>query len=188
MEAVWRAQGAPIADDLAPGLPDAQLVALAAENELILPASIRRWWSWHDGTVGGMGSGVAAETGVGPWLLMSSREAFDERAFMLGLNRSPFTADPQDWEAQSAPWWLPLVHFDGAAVFADLRAADEQDAPAHVWSKIPEKFLLAAAFPSWGDLIGRWASALEEGHFRWEPREQAWADWTFAPPEIIELT
>jgi len=49
LEQLWAQLGAPIADQLAPGLTEAELSARERAAGLSLPAELRIWWGWHDG-------------------------------------------------------------------------------------------------------------------------------------------
>jgi cell wall assembly regulator SMI1 len=49
LAALWRAQGAPIAQHLAPGLTSAELDGYERSSGLTLPAELRQWWGWHNG-------------------------------------------------------------------------------------------------------------------------------------------
>jgi hypothetical protein len=188
LEAAWRAQGAPIADDLAPGLTETEIDS-RLPADLRLPAAARRWWGWHDGTTGGMWTGATSEVGVGPWHLMSLAEALKWRADLMAEVPEPdFPDDPSDWEGQWAPWWLPIVHYDGATLFLDLRAATPGgDPPVHVWSKVPDA-VFDVLITSLGEMVDRWSSALEQGYFRWSKEA---ADWIYPfdlPAHVRQLT
>ena len=52
LEQRWRAQDAPIADQLQPGLSHAAMDALVAPLGLRLPDEPRVWWSWRNGARG----------------------------------------------------------------------------------------------------------------------------------------
>lgn len=186
VEAAWRAQGATIAGDLAPGLSEGEIDSRLPEG-LTLPAAARRWWGWHDGTVGGIWS-LSSATGIGPWNLMSLAESLDWRATLMAENDPPeFPEDPGDWEGQWAPWWLPIAHYDGATLFLELSAAlPDGDVPVHVWSKVPDA-VFEVQIPSLGEMVSGWASALEEGVFRWSPEEGRWADFITVPEEYARL-
>jgi cell wall assembly regulator SMI1 len=56
LAARWREQGAAIADDLRPGLAEAEMQAAAEPFGLALPAEVRVWWGWHDGTASTTGT------------------------------------------------------------------------------------------------------------------------------------
>jgi hypothetical protein len=187
LEAAWRAQGAPIADYLAPGLTETEIDSLIPAD-LTLPAAARRWWGWHDGTTKGMWSGDESAIGVGGWNLMSLAEALKWRATLMAENDPPeFPDDPGDWEGQWAPWWLPIVYYDGATIFLDANAATpDGDAPLHVWAKVPED-VFSVRFDSLGELVGRWASALEEGYFRWSPETAKWITPDLVPTDVGRL-
>jgi cell wall assembly regulator SMI1 len=94
IEAAWRAQGAPTADSLAPGLTADELDVYEADLGYPLPAELRRWWGRHDGAVDGAWSPGSA-VGTGTWYLMSLRESLDERAERLAANHRPDFPKPR---------------------------------------------------------------------------------------------
>jgi hypothetical protein len=186
LETAWRAQGAPIADDLAPGLTETEIDS-RIPADLTLPAAARRWWGWHDGTTGGIWSARSA-VGVGGWHLMSLAEALAWRAELMAENDPPeFPADPGEWEGQWAPWWLPIVHYDGATLFLDLNAATpDGDVPVHLWAKTPDD-VFSVRFDSLGDLVRRWSSALDDGYFRWSAETAEWVAPDILPAGVSRL-
>jgi len=188
IEDAWRAQGAPTADSLAPGLTADELDAYEAELGYPLPAELRRWWGRHDGTTGGVWSGSPSAVGVGQWHLMSLGEALKWRADLMAENDPPeFPEDADVWEGQWAPWWLPIVHYDGAVLFLDLKAATaDGDAPVHLWAKIPDD-VFSVRFASLGDLVDRWSRALEEGYFRWSAETAEWIARDGLPLDVLRL-
>jgi cell wall assembly regulator SMI1 len=188
IEAAWRAQGAPTADSLAPGLSADELDAYEAELGYPLPAELRRWWGRHDGALGGAWSPGSA-VGTGTWYLMSLRESLDKRAQFLALNGRPdFPEDEEEWEGEWAPWWLPLVTAGNAWLFADLRAAADGDgsAPVHAWEHIPDD-LFSVRAPSWGDVITGWAAGIEQRQFVYSADSGQWEIPHPLPAELRRL-
>jgi cell wall assembly regulator SMI1 len=187
LQAAWRAQGAPIADSLAPGLSDSELDAATTEAGLDLPGDLRRWWGWHNGAVDGVDS-LGAAVGV-TWYLLSLPEAINERATRLSWNDTPdFPDDEGDWEGQWAPWWLPVVKFDAACLFADLRAAAaDGSVPVHVWSEVPDDVFSVIA-PDWGVVVRGWAEGIEQGHFRYSTADGQWEVPGWMPPHLRRFT
>jgi cell wall assembly regulator SMI1 len=187
LDGAWRAQGAPTPDSLAPGLSEAELDAYAAELGFGLPGDLRVWWGWHNGAVDGVSSPGAA-VGV-TWSLMSLREALDQRARRLSSNDSPgFPDDAGDWEGQWAPWWLPVVTFDAACLFADLRTTTaDGSVPVHVWDAVPDRVFDVLA-PSWADVVNGWAEGIEQGHFRYSAAARRWDVPDRVPPRLRPYT
>jgi hypothetical protein len=187
LEAAWRAQGAPIADHLAPGLTEAEINS-RIPADLPMPAVARRWWGWHDGTTAGIWSGNPSAIGIGGWSLMSLAESLNWRAMLTAeIDPPDFPDDPGEWEGQWAPWWLPIVHYDGATLFLDVKTATpDGDTPVHLWGKIPDAIFIVR-FPSLGELVARWSSALEEGYFRWSPELADWITADTLPTEVGHL-
>lgn len=183
LAAAWRAQGAPTPGSLAPGLSDAELDAYATELGFNLPGDLRVWWGWHNGPADGVSSPGAA-VGI-TWFLMSLREALDQRAKRLSWNDPPeFPNDVEEWEGQWAPWWLPVVTFDAACLFVDLRAtAPDGSAPVHVWDAVPDR-VFDVLVPSWADVVNGWARGIEQGHFRYSVSAGRWDVPDRVPPEL----
>lgn len=183
LEAAWRAQGAPIAGSLAPGLTAQQL----DDAPVTLPAELRRWWGWHDGAVDGAWSGSESAVGVGPWHLMSLREALDERADKMAAGGGDLPADPERWEGQWGRDWLPLVLGSTAFMFADLAGADaDGNVPIHVWDQQPDD-VYTVRFPSWTAVVTGWAEALEAGYFTWSAEHGEWQTDGVHPPGVLKL-
>ncbi|GAA2535396.1 hypothetical protein [Winogradskya humida] len=121
--------------------------------------------------------------------LPAARESLDERARRLAWNDPPeFPDDLRDWEGQWAPWWLPIVAFDGAVLFADLRAAaPDGSVPVHVWSKVPDAVFDTLA-PSVADVVNGWAQGIEQGYFRYSVAIGRWDVPGWVPPELRPYT
>ncbi|MEU4221523.1 SMI1/KNR4 family protein [Actinoplanes sp. NPDC026623] len=187
LAAAWRAQGAPTPGSLAPGLSEAELDAYAAELGFGLPGDLRVWWGWHNGAVDGVSS-LGAAVGV-TWYLMSLPEALEERARRLAWNNpAEFPDDAEDWQGQWAPWWLPVVTFDAACLFADLRApAPDGSVPVHVWSEVPDAVFEVLA-PSWADVVNGWAQGIEQGHLRYSTADGQWDVPGWVPPQLRPFT
>jgi cell wall assembly regulator SMI1 len=184
LETAWREQGAPIARNLAPGLPAERMAALEAEHDLALPEELRRWWQWHDGVVTGKVSGDDGAVGAGPWMLLSFEEAIEDRAFMMTFSDRPF--DPDDWQGEWAAWFLPVVSVGNAWLFADLRAGDGERAPIHVWGHVPDDIFTAKA-PSWTSVVATWTGCLESGLFTWNAGTEEWDMGWNVPPAMFAL-
>jgi cell wall assembly regulator SMI1 len=184
LKTAWRSQGAPIADNLAPGLSAAEIDAYEAEHGLVLPAELRQWWGWHDGAVTGKASGGPSAVGAGPWTLMSLAEALDERSFQLDMNDRPF--DPDDWDGEWSPSFLPVVTVGNAWLFADLSASDGDRAPIHLWGHAPDNIFTVAA-PNWADVVTTWTRSIEAGVFTWSRAEGRWVRAGTVPPELRPL-
>ncbi|WP_213006570.1 SMI1/KNR4 family protein [Paractinoplanes toevensis] len=185
LEAAWRAQGAPIAGDLAPGLNDAEIDALLAADELMLPAELRRWWGWHDGVRSGVWNEPVSQVGAGSWAFLSLSEALEQRRSEISMGGGGFPADPDDWAGQWAPWWLPVALAGSAYLFADLSAEGEKT-PIHLWAQQPDD-VFTARFPSFGDVVAGWADGIERGFFVWSAERNEWDTPGNLPTEVLRL-
>ncbi|MDI6105955.1 SMI1/KNR4 family protein [Actinoplanes sp. NEAU-A12] len=174
LEAVWRAQGAPIADSLAPGLSGDDLAELEAEHGLVVPAELRLWWGWHDGVVGGgRRGGSLSAIGAGPWHFLSLGEALDVRRFHIALDPSPFPESVDDWNGEWASWWLPVFKAGSACCFADLSTATDSGVSIHLWAQQPDD-PFTPMFASFGEMVEASADGIERGYFTWRRDLREW--------------
>lgn len=105
-----RDQGAPVRDDLRPGLTPDRIVASVAADGLELPATAVTWFAWHDGA----GQHTWAPSPLGTWTLHSLDAALEHRRKWLQLTGwepdsklgpDRFQPRVEFWE----PRWLPLA-------------------------------------------------------------------------------
>jgi cell wall assembly regulator SMI1 len=170
LETLWRDQGAPIADQLAPGLTDEQLDGYERTSGLTFPAEVRRWWGWHDGVrrqFPGTREEPGSVIGVGGWDFLSCDEVLAERAFMLDV-ASRTGDDDVYWR----PTWLPMLVSHADLVFVDC--ADP--APmVRIWHQAPDDLHTARA-RSWTDAVAFWVRMLAERYYLWSPDDGRWRD------------
>jgi cell wall assembly regulator SMI1 len=185
LETLWREQGAPIADQLAPGLSKEQLDEYERANGLTFPAEIRRWWGWHDGVrrlLRDMRAEPGSMLGVGSWEFLSCAEALGERALMLQVapREGGPEIDDEDLDVYWRPTWLPVVVFNADRVFVDCADA----APAvRIWHRAPDDVDTARA-DSWTDAVAFWVRLLRERYYFWSREQNRWLDrWAELPLE-----
>jgi hypothetical protein len=162
LEAVWRSQGALIADHLMPGATSDHLDGLEARMGQPIPPELRAWWQWHDG-VERLGPG----TGIGPigpgfWDFKSSIEAVEDRANQLATN--------PEWERG----WLPVVRQDAYALFVDCHSVTPVGTvPVRSWDHTPmDPYTPAAGCFTLAVLI--WTELLEQGVYHWNVEHRGW--------------
>ena len=165
LEQLWAQLGAPIADQLAPGLTEAELSARERAAGLSLPAELRIWWGWHDGVrrlQPGTRLGLESLVGVGPWEFLSCVESLDERALMSRVAG-------ELWQ----PTWLPVLAFDAHRVFVDCGQDQDGRVPVRVWDAQPDD-LDRHRLPSFAALVALWVQLLEAGSVAWSDQRPVW--------------
>ncbi|WP_433792049.1 SMI1/KNR4 family protein [Actinoplanes sp. CA-252034] len=185
LEAAWRSQGSPIADELAPGLTDARRAELEAETGLVLPGELRRWWGWHDGVREGCWVSES-RIGAGAWLFLSLEEAIEAWRERVEWSGS-FPENRENWNGEWAPWWFPVVSGHTAFLFADLSSATDDAVPIHLWAQQPTG-VFTPVVASFGEVVRGWAEGIERGFFVWSQEDEEWDIPFNVPPEIRKLT
>jgi cell wall assembly regulator SMI1 len=186
LEALWRDQGAPIADQLAPGLSHEQLDEYERASGLTFPAEIRRWWGWHDGVrrrLPDMRYESGSLIGVGGWEFLSCAEALAERTLMLEVapREGDPAADDDEVDVFWRPSWLPVSTANTALVFVDCVDAVPT---VRIWHKVPDDVDTARA-QSWTGAVAFWVRLLAERYYFWSPEHNRWQDrWDELPPEL----
>ena len=152
LEASWRAQGADIAEILAPGLGDDAITALVGPLGLTLPEEARIWWGWHDGVTEATANGWQ----IGPSLgFYSLAEAVDEYRWI----------DDNMEERDFPRSWLPLTADEGGPLAVDC-AADPVVAPV---KSIDFEVDIFPGGDSLGDVVELWIEAMSTGAWSWNP-------------------
>jgi len=181
LAARWRAQRAPIADGLRPGLSDAEIDALTGPLDLDLPEEARVWWGWHDG-VARHPSGLLVYQQMGgiglPFFSLEeavaryrSRRSMAVDAATHGRPGEPLSSADYWWH----PSWFPITDTDWAATIAcDCDVAAGAPSPVRVvhWEDYSEAGAVAAS--SLGEVVRWWIEALDSGRFRYDAARNAW--------------
>ncbi|MDX6216561.1 MAG: hypothetical protein QOG99_2145 [Frankiales bacterium] len=124
LETQWVEQNAPIANHLQRGLTDEQVAAIEAALEVPLPAEVKLLWQWHDGT--DSDNSWDSCVVVGGWQFLSSAQALAMRSQRLQANGRPYPEpDPDEWEGDWHPAWLPIAFADACVLFVDVRQASQ---------------------------------------------------------------
>jgi hypothetical protein len=155
LEAAWRAQGALIADALAPGLTDAEIDHLTAAG-LQLPAEARLWWGWHNGATGTTSQ--------------SDDIGHDVIIYSLGQALEEFRNDLGGGGELAPASWLPLAQVTGGLLCIDCTPAEI--APVH---RVDWQTGFTPGTDSMGELVERWLEMYEAGAWTWNP--SGWWDY-----------
>jgi hypothetical protein len=175
MQQGWRTLGIPWADQLAPGLADAELERIFAPFDGPLPDELRTFWGWHNGR--------ADPTGTSPlsigatWL--TAQQAADStlkvRADLLATFEDPPTADElAELEHVGGPLNRICVFFTaGARLATDLSEPGPQ-AALRTYPNHPDRSTGQLIHPSLGSAITGLCERYESGAERYDPATGAW--------------
>jgi cell wall assembly regulator SMI1 len=180
LEERWRAQNAPIAHHLQPGLSEPEMATIMAPLGLAVPAEARTWFGWHDGA---RSDGVAINwtmTGLG-WKFFPLSHAVEEateqrtRARQIAGER----ADALLWRDA----WLPLAdNFHAGVIVVDATApADRRETP--VYYTEPELGTRAGAprAATLGQMVTWWIEAIDEHVIDYD---SSTGDWRYAVDQL----
>lgn len=169
LEALLVGQGAVVVQRLRPPVSAEALAAVEDYLDLMVPAELRMWWDWHDGTDVKMGERAAHGT-IGPFFApLSATQAID----VTGECRDGALEDaPHDpdflWKAN----WLAVWSYGKVA----CDCAVGVDAPVPILSvdyhhvDVPGTVVAR----SFGEVIGWWIEALECGAWRYDTGRDVW--------------
>lgn len=172
LEALWRAEGAPVVDSLAPGLSRSQMDALTAPLGLKLPVEAQLWWGWHNGAaVAEDAPAVLAE--VGPWMpyvsLANALHAYQVcREIAYDIDDPDYGPD-ELW----SPSWLPIARLGSIA----CECAVEEGAPTPILDTDPQVNRATPArvvAHSFGEMVSWWIDAIECGAWRYDGVRMVW--------------
>lgn len=187
LEDVWRANGAPIADHLAPGATPEHLNAIEARIGYPIPYELRVWWEWHDGVQRlqpGTRGGRETEIGPGAWEFLSVEEAVEEWESRTAAS-AVGNFLPGFWNGQWYRHWLPVVRFHAYTLFVDcLSETRENTVPVRKFEHTPEDpFTPVAGAFTVAVLI--WVEQLEQGVYQWSDEHQQWeSDYASIPRSV----
>jgi hypothetical protein len=162
LEQRWRAAGALYLDEMAPGLTDEEINAIAAPLGFGLPEEARQWYRWHNGS---------SQHYVTPSRVMTPLAEDVERTLML-QEQAP------SWQAG----WLRAMDESPWVAF-DCRPTSNDTVP--VWHYDPVDHPTRAVFQSIGDMVTLWIEILDNGIWTWSV-EKGWQSRDPLPAEITE--
>jgi hypothetical protein len=172
LAARWREQGAAVADDLRPGLPEDEVRSAAEAVGLTLPAEVLVWWGWHDGT-----GSLTAKSALGLDLLyLPMASAF--RLYETERRNAALVADGSDPLSQDDVWpraWLPLsTKGAGMMMVCDCGVAEGGPTPIrHVDHEFFDRSHTPVA-DSLGTAVGWWIDAIDRGAWSYNRERGHW--------------
>lgn len=178
LEALWRAQAAPIAEHLAAGATAEHFAHIEERLGGPLPPELRTWWAWHDGVQRlqpGLRFGKESIIGPGHWEFLSSTEALAERDERVAWMPTP-AKDGPDWDGGWRPEWIPFLTMGGNILFVDYRQVTPHGtAPVRCHAHTPDDVFTPDA-GSLEQAVRTWTYLLAEEYYRWDPGTQSWFD------------
>lgn len=173
----WRAQGAPIADWLAPGRAIERFESDDGTVAVELPQELQLWWSWHDGAAP---STKPVRRMLGPFLFyLSSNEARELWLTQLQIARRLAVVSPAGPLADPAYWWrpswVPLTPDGAGYIAADCALAAPERAPIRRVEAGPD--LDQTSQPrtdSLGQLVAWWTEAITLGVWTFDHTANGW--------------
>jgi hypothetical protein len=164
LEQRWRSQGAPVADQLQPGLSHAEMDALVAPLGLTLPDEPRVWWGWRNGARG-------ADLGVPVGFSHDSLQHAVERAgFQRRIAREVADDDPSSmWRWSWLPWSYDI---SGAALV--IEASDDAHVSPVSVHLIDDGSDIPVSAPSMGTLVRWWLELFDLGICAYDRGADRW--------------
>jgi hypothetical protein len=182
LESAWRRQGAPIADTLMPGLGANEVDERASEEGVIIPAGLKSWWGWHNGTDPGAVQSDSRSTGTA-YDFLSIEESLERRRHLLAKFGTSDEPDLPDWYWR--PSWLPFAGAGPFALFVDtserltytpVRALDP------MWDEIHDVRAMTLT-----EVAEAWLHILDRGWAEWDRILQGWS-WKPSMPLYMRLS
>ena len=174
LEARWRAQGAPIAEDLRPGVEPRAIEAATSAVGVELPTEARVWWGWHDGTRRSLTSHA-----IGGDLLYLTLEAAVSRYEQEQAGAAAAVEDDGvDAQETWQPTWFPVAsRGDGAVMACDCDVAEGDPTPIRRvhWEKFGEQSVVPVA-PSLGTVVSWWIDAIDSGAWFFDRERGFWEE------------
>lgn len=175
LEVRVRDQGAPVADLLAPGLPEEQIRSALAAIGLAAPDEVVQWFSWHNGTVR---TQPRHEVVLILWRPYSLEEAIQQ---WLGRER----AIAEGWWREE---WLPIGDYFNADRLA-VHCPNPATKLAVVRNVVPEEGGWdedeVPSVQSLALVVSWWLDALRRRWVRWDANIGGWDNqgWYDSAPE-----
>lgn len=170
LEGRWREHGAFIATALRPGLSDAQMDALTAPLEIILPAEARQWWRWHDGADAPTVDGIAAQIGPGGHVFLPLSKAVRRCEEIRGVLRYAWTDGfGPEWQHG----WLPISYTSNPVVI-DCGRNFEDPVPAREFGFDDQGLSDRDGVASMGELVKIWIRTIDSGGWSYNKDAGYW--------------
>ena len=182
LEARWRAQQAPIARYLQPGISEEEMAELVEPLGMTIPSEVRTWYRWHNGAAE-TGRGIDREMCGTGWKFFLLQRAIEE-ALEQGA-RALEVCKGDEAEAERILWksaWLPLAdNHHGGVMFVEGRAQSDPS-PTPVFYTEPQfGTQVPPPAPSLGQVV-TWC-----GSRRWTPTCRSPGSAAMVTPKSREL-
>ncbi|HYI99921.1 MAG TPA: hypothetical protein VEX36_09650 [Thermoleophilaceae bacterium] len=140
---------------------------------LCLPSEARVWWGWHDGAPWRSGGELTPERFIGPGReYMPLRDAVD--AYLS--DRQSFEEIEDDPEPFRPAAYFPITRSSGP-ILCDCSVAKGAPSPiyyTHAYGQ-PAEELQRPAARSFGEMVGWWIDALNDGAWQWDSTSERWS-------------
>jgi|tagenome__1003787_1003787.scaffolds.fasta_scaffold20962551_6 cell wall assembly regulator SMI1 len=165
----WRRLGAPIIENLRPGLSDAEIDALTHPLGISLPDEARTWFRWHDGVALDPGR---PERRIGALMMEfiplaeAVRDYQDGRAVLVGAGGEGAL---EDWPTS----WFPITAQGcGDVVVCECSVPRDAATPIHVfrWDE-PDPRPAAGSF---GEMVALWIEAIDSARWVYDAARRSW--------------
>jgi hypothetical protein len=182
VEGFFRAQGAPIADLVRPGLSDDELDEQARAWPYSLPAEVRTWFRWHNGCE--QPPEVQSTWPFLTWNLSFAEGVEDARLIQQWQEQDRDNIHERIvYEAR----WLPLFNASPGIEAVDTSVSFDASAPVHDLHVMAEDWRVPI-IGSLTELAELWVHAIDAGWWRWDDEAGDWADhFQQLPPEMRVL-
>lgn len=177
----WRAQGAPIADALAPGIDDEQIERLTAPLGLRVSEEARVWWRWHNGVASTADCARSSWDRIGPTCRWRTPSLTARPVARWVLTSTAIRPRPRG-RARGCP--SPWTSCESSLT---ARCPTKPTYPSRSFS-FEEPEAAADGLPSLGELVRLWVEVIDSGAWRWR-RNSAGGTWQIdhdALPEDIQ--
>jgi hypothetical protein len=157
-----------VAEHLRPGLTEEEFEHFEGMTALRLPAELRVWWGWHNGT------SIPCPIGPGWWLYLPLHDALARYTYHRNVLERV-----QGGHHLGLEWrwsYFPFTHrYAGPndALFVDID--QDPDEPSPVWYFEPMKeWFDAPRVPSLTAAVQLWVDLLESDAWHWNAEEDGW--------------
>lgn len=160
-------QGSPFSSVAAPPIDPRRLDEAEERVGHALPAELRAWWLWHDGSIPQPGRASAHDIGVGGWEPFPLNRALEVWAW--------WSAE-KNWGDDPFPaTWLPFAGTQSKLLNAKLELSTPDRLVMGVVALPGElEEFGATADLTFPELIQGWIDFLREGHATWDAGHDYW--------------
>ena len=166
--------GALVVQALRPGLGREEFDAIVDRVCPDVPAEVRTWFAWHDGSNDDFADEGDAYVPNGLPLL-SLADAIAESRHMTRTSGPDGSFDPEPGSTWS-PTWLPLQQLNWWWIVADAAGGEDAPAPIHAVSLHVPRPWSEPYLPSITAMVRIWNRHLEAGEHNWDAQGRRWAN------------